>query len=201
MIEYTRNKFYKFINEVAEPSVLRTHKNIGAWRDIYRSFGVNPKKKNPTAEALLQRVLKEYIPKINPAVDCYLVSETVHCLPIGGYDLDKVDGDIVLRYSPGNEPFHGIGSDQEEYTDEGEIVYSDNVRILTRRWNYKDCDYCKIDFDTKTVALFVEGPLDVIEDSEIRETIEDISKNLMKYCQGKTDTLNLGKNENAIQLR
>ncbi|MFH2059656.1 MAG: phenylalanine--tRNA ligase beta subunit-related protein [Pseudomonadota bacterium] len=200
LLSYTKNKFWDFIDKYITPQQLREHKNIQAWREIYKSFGVKPKKHKPTAEALLTRVLKQFIPKISPAVDCYLISESIHCLPIGGYDIDQIEGDITLRYSKGNEDFIGIGSDKKDTTDEGEVIYSDSKRVLTRRWNYRDCDNCKIDVDSKRIALFVEGALDVIDDSEIKETIDDISSNLKKFCKAETKTFFLGKDKNDIQI-
>jgi len=200
LIEYTRTKFYSFMNKYIDVKRLREHKNIQAWRKIYKSFGVKPKKHKPTAEALLSRVFKEFIPKINPAVDCYLISETIHCLPVGGYDLDKITENITLKYSKGNESFFGIGSEKEESTVEGEIIYSDSSRVLTRRWNYRDCDYCKIDFDTKRIALFVEGAFNEIENFEIKETISDIESNLKKFCNAKTKMFFMEQNQNEIDI-
>ncbi len=200
LISFTKNKFYTFMNKYMTAQKLREHKNIQAWREIYKSFGVKPKKHKPTAEAFLVRVLNEFVPQINPAVDCYLISETIHLLPIGGYDIDKIEGDIALKYSNGNEEFSGIGSDKEEFTDKGEVVYSDSKRILTRRWNYRDCDYCKIDVNSKRIALFVEGALSIIDDSEIKETVDDIASNLVKFCKAKTKTFFLDKTQNDVQI-
>ena len=102
--------FPSFADKHESVEVFEEEKNIKIWRDVYRSLGVNPKKKVPTAEALLSRVIKSrFVPRISPAVDSYLMAETLHALPIGGYDLEKVDGDIVLRLSNNQEKFIGIG--------------------------------------------------------------------------------------------
>lgn len=200
LVERTKQEFRDFVNRFGHPSDLLEHKNIQAWRDIYRSFGVNPKKKSPTAEALLTRVLKDHVPRVSAAVDCYLMAETVHCLPIGGYDLAKVQGDIILRYAAGDESFCGIGGDHEEKTVAGEVIYSDAARILTRRWNYRDCEETKIDIESERMALFVEAPLGVIESSDIMQTVEAIGRHLERYCQASTKTLLLEKGQNEIAL-
>lgn len=199
--DHCNKVFNDFSSKYRLSENLEKHKNIKAWRDIYRSFGANPKKKTPTAEALLSRAIRaHYVPHISPAVDSYLIAETLHCLPIGGYDLDKVVVDITLRFSDGNEEFWGIGSDNVEHTDSGEVVYSDRSRILTRRWNYKDCDYSKIRKETETLALFVEGPLSVIEDHEIEETTRNIAENLARYCDAETKVLFFEKSMNDGEL-
>lgn len=199
--DYSRRIFKEFIQKFTSEKELSKVKNIVVWQNIYRSFGVNPKKKCPTAEAFLSRVLKTgSVPCISPAVDSYLIAETLHYLPIGGYDLNKIDGDITLRFSPGGEPFLGIGSRDAENTAPGEVVYSDEKRVLTRRWNYRDCEYSKIGTDTTSLALFVEGPVSDIQDLEIRETVSEISSNLRTYCSATTKELFLDRTTNAIKI-
>jgi len=199
--EFVTKGFRVFASKHDNPNDVEKHKNILAWREIYRSFGVNPKKKKPTAEALLTRVVRSsFVPNINPAVDAYLASEMLHYLPIGGYDLEKIDGDIVLRESVGGEEFTGVGSDDVEKTDQGEVIYADSSRVLTRRWNYRDCDHSKIDVGTTRLALFVEGPVHEISDDEIKDTAQDMSANLSKYCGAKTKVLFLERGQNEIDL-
>lgn len=201
LTRYVREAFAKFKGKYASDKELQTDTNICAWQEIYRSFGVNPKKKMPTAEALLSRVIKsDFVPHINAAVDSYLVAETLHCLPIGGYDLDKISGDIVLRFSQGNESFTGIGGDEAELTSLGEVVYADAARILTRRWNYRDCEHSKIDLPTQNLALFVEAPVAEILTNAIEETLGEIEKNLTKYCAAKTKSLFLNVETNEVEL-
>lgn len=199
--EFVKQTFTKFANKFDNPHDLDDNKNITAWRDIYRSFGINPKKKKPTAESLLARAIRSnYVPHISPAVDAYLCAETLHYLPIGGYDLTHIDGDIELRYAKEGEEFFGVGAEKTEYTNADEVVYSDNSRVLTRCWNYRDCDFSKIDENTSTVALFVEAPLDIIGDDEAKNTIEQIAINLQKYCNAEYKTLFLDKEQNEIDI-
>ena len=199
--DYSSTIFKEFAHKFNSEKDLSEVKNISAWQNIYRSFGVNPRKKCPTAEALLARVIKTgFVPCINPAVDSYLIAETLHNLPIGGYDLNKIDGDIILRFSPGGESFRGIGSQDAENTAPGEVIYSDYSRILTRRWNYRDCEYSKIGKATTSLALFAEGPVSEIKDVEIRETILEISSNLGKYCAATTKELFLDKTLDEIEI-
>jgi len=199
--EYAKDVFSKFARKFEDPKDLESHKNILAWREIYRSFGINPKKKKPTAESLLARIIRSnYIPHISPAVDAYLCAETVHYLPIGGYDLERISGDIVLKFSSGNEDFMGVGAESAEVTNEGEVVYADNDRILTRCWNYRDCDFSKIDTGTTTLALFSEAPLIEMADNEVKETVEQISANLQKFCGAQCTVSFLSADENEITI-
>ena len=199
--EFCKSIFIGFSNKFDSHKDLESLKNIIAWRNIYRSFGINPKKKKPTAESLLSRVIKSsFIPHISPAVDVYLCAETLHYLPIGGYDLSRINGNIVLRYAISGEQFLGVGSDEPEETIEGEVVYADDDRILTRCWNYKDCDYSKISNNTKDIALFIEGAVSDIYDDEIMETASFVARNLSKYCGADCKTVFLTKEMNEMLI-
>ncbi|MDR3046131.1 MAG: hypothetical protein LBU51_00770 [Bacteroidales bacterium] len=199
--EYCKNIFSSFARKFESPKDIEVKKNIIAWQDIYRSFGINPKKKKPTAESLLARAIRNnYIPHINPAVDAYLCAETLQYLPIGGYDLSKISGDITLKYADGGEEFLGVGAESVEYTDKGEVIYRDDARVLTRCWNYRDCDFSKIDVSTNTLALFSEAPISDITDDEVNETIECISSNLQKFCGASCTTMFMTKEQNVLTI-
>jgi DNA/RNA-binding domain of Phe-tRNA-synthetase-like protein len=167
------------------PDNLLQHPNIAAWRETYRSFGVKPKRYKPTAEALLRRVLSgEPFPRINTAVDSYLAVELIHLLPIGGYDRDKIDGEIVLRISPGGEEFHPIGAREAEITREGEMIYADNSAVLTRKWNFRDADHSKITEQTASIVLATEAASASITDDDVRGTVDLIVKYEQEFCGG-----------------
>ncbi|HEU5227043.1 MAG TPA: phenylalanine--tRNA ligase beta subunit-related protein [Ktedonobacteraceae bacterium] len=165
---------------------LSQHPSILAWREAYRCFGAKPKDHRPTAEALLRRILRgEGIPTISRAVDLYLAVEAEFYLPIGGYDLDKVDGDIALRRSAGDESFIPIGAAAaEETTTSGEVVYADARKVLTRRWNYRDCDAAKVTADSQNIALFCEAPFPEIPTDQLRKCTDRLADYLQRFCGG-----------------
>ena len=174
----------KLKNSEWTPERLIEHPFIAAWRDTYRSFGVKPKEYVPTAESLIKRVLKgNRLPQISVVVDAYLVVELEHFLPIGGYDIDTINGDIVLRFSSGNESFTPLGGGKKE-TKLGEVVYSDDKQVLTMCWNFLDCDKTKITLNTKNFALFIEAadpriPKEALEKATIR-----LQQVLEQFCPG-----------------
>lgn len=154
---------------------LDDHPHVRAWRDTYRSFGVKPRSYRPTAEALARRVLRgDPLPNLSPVVDTYLVSCLDHLLPIGGYDVERLDGDIHLECSEGGEPFVPIGAAATEYTKPGEIVYRDANRVLTRRWNYRDADHAKITADSSDVVLCLEAASELITTDSLRTAAEEL---------------------------
>jgi len=174
------------IREFFSSNDLQEHPHIKAWRNAYKSFGVKPKKYRPSCEALIRRVLKgEKIPMINLAVNCYLLAELEFLLPCGGYDIESIDGDIFLRYSNGNEEFLPIKGKDIEYTKPGEIIYSDNSKVLTRRWNFRDSDLAKITVNTRNIVLFSEAPYTTITTETLSNFVRRLSELLREYCKGE----------------
>ena len=176
------------------------HPFIASWREMYRSFGTKPGDYRPSAEALVRRALKTGgLPTINTAVDAYNVVSMRHLIPMGGFDLDRVAGDIRLRFSPGGEEFTPLGSDKTELTYVGEVVYADDERILTRRWNYRDCDETKITTRTGNAVLFADGP-EGVPRSAVEEALLDLEMLLRRVCGGgyRSGVAWAGENEVAL---
>lgn len=164
--------------------VLNDNPKITSWKDAYRANKSKPSKYRPTVEALLRRIIKgSDIPLINNVVTAYLIAELEFLHPIGGYDLETLEGDITLKRSPGDEPFQGIGTDAE-HTYEGEIIYSDEARVLTRRWNYRDCLACQITEKTHNAVLMTEIISDTVSDSEISACLTRAGSLIQQACGG-----------------
>ena len=160
------------------------HPFIASWREMYRSFGTRPGDYRPSAEALLRRALRgRGLPSINTAVDAYNAVSLRHLIPMGGFDLDRVRGAIRLRFSGGGEPFQPLGQSGPEETYEGEPVYSDDARVLTRRWNHRDCDETKITLETVNLAMFIDGSQDVPVEA-VEMAVDDLTSLLERCCRG-----------------
>lgn len=83
---------------------------IQASRKGYKALGKDPSRYRLSAEALLRRVLKgKGLYQINNLVDTLNLVSIQTGYSIGGYDLDKIDGDIILGIGEENEPYQAIG--------------------------------------------------------------------------------------------
>jgi DNA/RNA-binding domain of Phe-tRNA-synthetase-like protein len=180
---------------------LLSNPNIAAWRDTYNLLGVKASKFKPTAEALLRRILNDKpFPYINNAVNSYLAVELLFHLPIGGYDLDLIEGDINLRISTGGETFKPLGGTEYEKTDDKEIIYADNLKVLTRKWNYRDSDLSKITNNTRNLVLVTEASMSAVSDSDLNNSTALIKQYLDEYCGGVSSTHFLNKNKSKVEL-
>jgi DNA/RNA-binding domain of Phe-tRNA-synthetase-like protein len=78
-------------------------------RTLYKNFGMDPSRHRPSSEALLRRVIKgKDLYEINNAVDSCNLACLKFLLPVGMYDLDLVQGDVVLRSGVDGESYPGI---------------------------------------------------------------------------------------------
>lgn len=78
-------------------------------RDLYKSFGMDPSRHRPSSEALLRRILKgKHLYRISNVVDTCNLASLEFLLPVGMYDLAKIQGNVVLRTGSAGEQYPGI---------------------------------------------------------------------------------------------
>jgi DNA/RNA-binding domain of Phe-tRNA-synthetase-like protein len=82
-------------------------------RELYRRFGTDPTRVRPSSEALLRRMKKgEPLPRINSLVDVANALSVQLQVPVGLYDLGKVEGlELVIRLGAKGESYEGIGKE------------------------------------------------------------------------------------------
>jgi DNA/RNA-binding domain of Phe-tRNA-synthetase-like protein len=169
-----------------DANTLIVHPHIAEWRTTYERFGVKVRSHRPTHEALARRVLRDgkWPGQINPIVDVYLTNQLTHLLPHGGYDCEPLAGTLRLAVSSGGEPFEPLGGGAET-TEVGEIIYRDDCRVLTRRWNSCDCDTTKITADTRQFVLMLESAGTLISDEALGVATADLRDRYERLWTGR----------------
>lgn len=165
------------------------HPSIVPWREAYRKFGAKPKDYPSSIENLLRRILKgEQVRHINKLVDIYNIVSLKFLLPVGGEDLAKIQGEVLLTLASQNEqPVILLGENEARPPHPGEVIYKDDIGTICRRWNWKEADRTKLTEDTKNAVLVIEGILP--EDKErVKQAISYLAKLLKKYCGGAIQT-------------
>jgi DNA/RNA-binding domain of Phe-tRNA-synthetase-like protein len=176
--------------------------NIKSWRETYRQMGLDHSKHIPMVEALLRRVIKGHaLPVINTAVNAYQAAALLTMLPIGGHDIALINGDIRLRVSRGGEIFKPPGGVDMEFTDPREIVYSDAKTILTRHWNFRDCDCAIITENSTLILLSSEAALKDIITRDLIETLVKIIEYESAFCQGTYSTFIVDNINPEVELQ
>jgi len=83
---------------------------IAASRKAYKVCGKDPARYRLSAEALLRRVIKrKELYQVNNVVDLLNLVSISSGFSIGGYDVEKINGDVVFGIGNRNEPYSGIG--------------------------------------------------------------------------------------------
>ena len=83
---------------------------IEASRKAYKACGKDPARYRLSAEALLRRIVSgKGLYQINNVVDQLNMVSVISGFSIGGYDADKIQGDISFGIGLADEPYRGIG--------------------------------------------------------------------------------------------
>jgi len=161
------------------------HPNIACWREVYRKFGAKPKKYPSSIENLVRRVGSgEQIRHINKLVDIYNVISLRYLLPVGGEDTEKIVGDIRLTIAGDNEPAVTLLGEKEArppYSDE--VIYTDDLGAICRRWNWKEADRTKLTEDTTNACIVIEA-IPPIERVELEQALTDLTALVQQFCGG-----------------
>ena len=168
---------------------LSAHPHIAPWREAYRKFGARPKDHPSSIENLVRRVLKGWtVPHINPLVDLYNTISLRHLLPVGGEDLDRIEGDVRLTLATADEaPVHLLGEAEARPPEPGEVIYRDELGTLCRRWNWKEADRTKLTESTRDGFLVVEA-LPPVMRAELVAALADLAEMVRSHCGGVVRT-------------
>jgi DNA/RNA-binding domain of Phe-tRNA-synthetase-like protein len=176
------------IRNTIELSGLHQHPHISAWRKAYAGFGAKPGKHRCAVEALMRAILKrKSLPRINSLVDLCNCVSVKHVLPIDVMDLDNIEGDISVRFAEGDERFLPLGSSQLEPPNPGEVIYSDGVDVLGRRWNWRKSEKSKVTLETNTILITIEGIGDIATET-LGTTEAELCSLLRDFCGGTLAT-------------
>ncbi len=164
------------------------HPHIAPWREAYRRFGAKPKDYPSSIENLVRRVLKGApVPAINPLVDLYNTISLRHLVPVGGEDLDRVEGDIRLTFATGDEPpVRLLGEPEPRPPKPGEVIYADDLGILCRRWNWKEAERTKLTAATRHAFLVIEG-LPPVGRETVERAARELAERVRVHCGGGSE--------------
>jgi len=166
------NKVMSIIKSRYSLEALKNDPIVRAYRDFYWRLGIDPTKTRPASEALVRRALRGRVPLINNVVDAGNAASMETLVPIGLYDLDRVKGDVELRFARENELFLPIGG-KPEYLSSNSIVLADEEKVL-HVFPHRDSQLTMIRDITKNVLVISCGvpgvPESLIEDALSKTT-------------------------------
>ena len=127
---------------------------IFATRQAYKKLGKDPNRYRPSAEALCRRIIREMdLYKINTLVDVINLISIKTGYSIGGFDADKIQGNLVLGVGKADEKFEAIGRGLLNI--EGLPVYRDELGGIGTPTS--DEERTKIGDDTSHLLMIING--------------------------------------------
>lgn len=127
---------------------------ILATRQAYKALGKEPNRYRPSAEALCRRILKGMdLYKIDTLVDLINLVSIKSGYSIGGFDADKIEGNLTLGVGKVNEPFEAIG--RGHLNIEGMPVYRDSIGGIGTPSS--DEERTKITASTSRLLVIING--------------------------------------------
>ncbi|MCI0382265.1 MAG: hypothetical protein L0207_04355 [Chlamydiae bacterium] len=174
------------------------HPAISVWRKIYEEdFQVKAKTYRSSIEALVRRLVTgKEVWNICNVVDLYNCCSILSLLPMGGYDLNKISGDIKIRYAKDGETFLGLGEREKVEVKSNHVVYSDDKRVICWLWNHKDSAETCIDEDSECVIFFIDS----FNHNQTQTALEQLTENLKKIGCVPLETGILNKNSFSREL-
>lgn len=83
---------------------------IEATRKVYKLLGKDPNRYRPSAEALCRRIVRGIdVYKVNTLVDIINLVSIRSGFSIGGFDIEKIQGDVELGVGTSEDEFEAIG--------------------------------------------------------------------------------------------
>ena len=177
------------------------HPRIKPWRTAFSKLGISGSKFPSSIESMARRILKgDPFPKINPLVDLYNSVSLRFLVPMGGHDLDTIEGNIHLQFAEGWEPFSPMGGGETTTVPKGELVYRDDREVLTRNWVWRQCEKDKATEKTRNIFI----PIDVLGEvgrERADETILELSQLIPRYLGGTLFSAILNRENPSVEFQ
>ncbi|MFA4818970.1 MAG: phenylalanine--tRNA ligase beta subunit-related protein [Patescibacteria group bacterium] len=189
------------IREKYNTETLSQTPRIDVWRKTYAAFGAKSKENKSSVENLYRLILQGInLRHINKLVDIYNLISLKHMVPVGGENMDKIQGDVILTLAEPNEPAVLLLGDKEPRPPHaGEVIYKDDISAICRRWNWREADRTKFTEETKNCFLVIEGLLPVTK-QEIENATKELKDLVQKFCGGNISYKILDEKQPEIDL-
>lgn len=167
---------------------------IRATRLAYKALGKDPNRYRPSSEALCRRILRGLpLYKINTLVDLINLVSLKSGYSIGGFDEDKIQGNLILGVGEADEIYHGIG--RGILNIEGLPVYRDEISGIGTPTS--DEERTKIELDTTHLLMIING---YSGNSGLKESVIFSIDLLKRYVSAETIECKLIKKGKTFDL-
>jgi len=163
---------------------------LAGFRDLHTKVGRSNRDYVASPEGLRWSFLERgRFPHINLLVDIYNLVSLKTGLALGAHDIDKVQGNITLRLTKGDEIFIPLGKTEPVAIFPGEYGYVDDGNSVVCRLEVLQVEPTKVIAESKDIFLIIEGNANT-SDEYVKQSAEEVCKTITKYCGGSYVFLN-----------
>ena len=152
---------------------------------LHDKTGVRRRKNVPASENLIKQLLRHgHMTYINQVVDIYNLISLESKLALGAHDIDRVDGNVTLRFTEGTERFQPIGQPEPQTATPHEYSYIDDAGDVLCRLEIRQVQKTLVTEATRNVFYIIQGN-EATPDQLLRETAQQIIDTTTHYCGGQ----------------
>jgi DNA/RNA-binding domain of Phe-tRNA-synthetase-like protein len=179
---------------------IKNHPKIASWRAAYSGFGTNPNKFYSSIESLCRRARRgDQLPYINTAVALFNYFSLKYVVPSGADDLTSVKGDLRLTLAEGQENFTPFNAEEVEHPDKGEVIYVDDMRVMCRRWNWRQGFQTRLLPETRNIAINVDC-LPPFTAGDAENMTSELARLVGRFCGGEVRYALLTRSQNEFEV-
>ena len=151
---------------------------------LHDKTGVKRRKNIPASENLIKLLKKNHgMFYINQAVDIYNLISLESKLALGAHNIDRVDGNVTLRFTDGSERFVPIGQTEPVPVAPHEYCYCDDTNEVLCRLEVRQVEKTKVEESARNIFYIIQGN-EATPDELLRETAQRIIDLTTAYCGG-----------------
>ena len=151
---------------------------------LHDKTGVKRRKNIPASENLIKLLKKNHgMFYINQAVDIYNLISLESKLALGAHNIDRVDGNVTLRFTDGSERFVPIGQTEPIPVAPHEYCYCDDANEVLCRLEVRQVEKTKVEESARNIFYIIQGN-EATPDELLHETAQKIIDLTVKFCGG-----------------
>lgn len=156
-------------------------------RQFFRAIGIDPTKRRPSSEALLNRAIKKKeLYTINTLVDVGNWCSLDFLLPTCIYDANKIHGDVTVRLGRAGESYLALNERDIDFADR--FVLVDDIGPFGSPMT--DSQRTAVGTTTRNAALGIWAP-ESFDTEKLHQHADVFAERSIEFCGGRVDSIKI----------
>ncbi|RKQ15633.1 B3/B4 domain-containing protein [Ureibacillus endophyticus] len=169
---------------------------INEWRKVWKAFGADPNRYRHSAESLMRRIGKQnYLTPFHSAVDLNNFFSLQYEIPIGIYDVAKLQGAIEIALGDEETGYEGLNG---RYNTLKNILYSKDAEGAFGSPFVDSLRTAVTESTTEAIQIFYLRPS--LDENECEQLLSTAGKMFTQISGGDYTTTILSKNKTVISI-